>query len=184
KRALGGCVAMFLSAAGFAAASSDVADAVMNENKQAVRSLLQKKADVNGPQVDGTTALHWAVRLDDLETADLLIRSGANVTAATRAGATPLQLAAVNGNAAMIEKLIKAGADANAPLTKYGDTPLMMASRTGKPDAIKALLDNGAQINAVESWGGTTSLMWAVSESHPDAAKLLTDRGSDANFCS
>src|SRR5437899_2239743 len=182
KRVLGGCVAMFLSAAGFAASSSDVADAVMKENKQAVRSLLQKKADVNGAQVDGTTALHWAVRWDDLETADLLIRAGANVSAATRAGATPLQLAATNGNGAMIEKLIKAGADPNAPLTKYGDTALMMAARTGKPDAIKALVDNGAQINAVETWGGTTALMWAVSESHPDAVKLLIDRGANANI--
>jgi uncharacterized protein len=172
---------MFLSAAGFAASSSDVADAVMKENKQAVRTLLQKKADVNGAQVDGTTALHWAVRWDDLETADLLIRAGANVSAATRAGATPLQLAATNGNAAMIEKLIKAGADPNAPLTKYGDTALMMAARTGKPDAIKVLLDNGAQINGVETWGGTTALMWAVSESHPDAAKLLIDRGANVN---
>src|SRR3989441_614263 len=181
KRVLGGCVAMFLSAAGFAASTSDVADAVMKENKQAVRSLLQKKADVNGAQVDGTTALHWAVRWDDLETADLLIRAGANVSAATRAGATPLQLAATNGNGAMIEKLIKAGADPNVPLTKYGDTALMMAARTGKPDAIKALVDNGAQINAVETWGGTTALMWAVSESHPDAATLLIDRGANVN---
>src|SRR5712671_5114966 len=131
---------MFLSAAGFAASSSDVADAVMKENKQAVRSLLQKKADVNGAQVDGTTALHWAVRLDDLETADLLIRAGANVSAATRAGATPLQLAAINGNGTMIEKLLQGGANPNAPLSQYGDTALMMAARTGKTDAVRVLL--------------------------------------------
>src|SRR5438105_1936801 len=136
KRALGCCVAMFLSTAGFAASSSDVADAVMKENKQAVRSLLQKKADVNGPQVDGTTALHWAVRWDDLETADLLIRAGANVSAANREGATPMQLAAINGNALMIEKLIKAGANPNASLSKFGDTALMLAARTGKVDAV------------------------------------------------
>ena len=91
----------------------------MKGNKEAVRSLLQQKANVNAPQIDGTTALHWAVQADDLETADLLIRAGANVSAANRAGATPLLLAAVNGNAAMIEKLIKAGADPNAALTKY-----------------------------------------------------------------
>jgi len=36
-----------------------------------VRSLIQKKANVNVPQIDGTTALHWAVQADDLETADL-----------------------------------------------------------------------------------------------------------------
>src|SRR5882762_3306465 len=101
--------------------------------------------------------------------------------AATRAGATPLQLAAVNGNAAIIAALIKAGADPNAPVTKYGDTTLMMAARTGNPEAVKVLLDNGATANAVETWGGTTALLWAVSESHPDAAKMLIDRGANVN---
>jgi len=172
---------MLLSAAVLGAAVSDLADAAMKGNKAAVRSLLQKKADVNAAQTDGTTALHWAVRLDDLETAELLIRAGANVAAATRAGATPLQLAAVNGNAAIIAALIKAGADPNAPVTKYGDTTLMMAARTGNPEAVKVLLDNGATANAVETWGGTTALMWAVSESHPDAAKMLIDRGANVN---
>src|SRR5438093_11595099 len=168
KRLAGCSMIPLLFVTGLWAASADVADAVMKGNKAAVRSLLQKKVDVNAAQTDGTTALHWAVRLDDLETAELRIRAGANVSAATRAGATPLQLAAVNGNPAMIERLIKAGADPNAPLTKYGDAALMMAARTGKPDAIKVLLDNGAQINATETWGGTTALMWAASESHPD----------------
>ena len=65
----------------------------MNRNRDAVRALLQKKVDVNAPQLDGTTALHWAVRADDLETADLLIRAGANVAAANREGVMPMQLA-------------------------------------------------------------------------------------------
>src|SRR6185295_18643729 len=99
-----------------------------------LRFLLQRKADVNVPQIDGTTALHWAVRLDDLETVELLVRAGANVSAANRAGATPMQLAALNGNAAIVETLVKAGADPNVPLTQYGDTALMMAARTGKTD--------------------------------------------------
>ncbi|HUK36084.1 MAG TPA: ankyrin repeat domain-containing protein, partial [Vicinamibacterales bacterium] len=36
-----------------------VADAAMRGDTAAVRALLQKKADVNAPQVDGATALHW-----------------------------------------------------------------------------------------------------------------------------
>src|SRR5437762_6708336 len=136
RRLLGCCVVVLLSAATLSAAASELADAAMKGNKQAVRALLLRKADVNAPQVDGTTALHWAVRADDLETADLLIRAGANVSAANREGATPMQLAALNGNAAMIERLIKAGANPNAPLTKFGDTALMMAARTGKTDAL------------------------------------------------
>ena len=181
RRVFGGFVIVLLSAASLSAAVSEVADAVMKGNKEAVRSLLARKADVNAPQVDGTTALHWAVLADDLETADLLIRAGAKVSAANREGAMPMQLAATNGNAAMIEKLIKAGADPNALLTKYGDTPLMMAARTGKTDSIKVLLDNGAKVNAKETWGDTTALMWAVSEVHPTVVKMLVDRGADVN---
>ena len=181
RRVLGCCLVVLLSAATVGAATSDVADAARKGNREAVRALLQRKADVNVPQTDGTTALHWAVRADDLEMADLLIQAGAHVSAATRAGATPMQLAAMNGNAAMLVKLIRAGADPNAPLTRYGDTALMMAARTGKTDAITVLLESGGKVNATETWGGTTALMWAVSERHPSAVKVLIDHGADVN---
>jgi ankyrin len=181
KHILGWCVIAFMASANLCAASSEVADAVMRGNKDAVRSLLQRKADVNTPQIDGTTALHWAVRADDLETADLLIRAGANVSAANREGVMPLQLAALNGNAAMLEKLIKAGANVNAPLTPSGDTALMLAARAGKADAVKALLDNGAQVDAKETWGDTTALMWAVAEGNHSVVKMLLDRKANVN---
>ena len=87
--------------------------------------------------MDGTTALHWAVRFDDTDMADVLIRAGANVSAANRDGVRPLQLAAMNGNPALLDRLMKAGADPNAPLTQFGDTALMMAARTGKTDALR-----------------------------------------------
>ncbi|HEY3823437.1 MAG TPA: ankyrin repeat domain-containing protein [Bryobacteraceae bacterium] len=164
-----------------AAPKSDVADATMRGDRSAVRTLLQQKADVNAPQIDGTSALDWAVQANDLELADLLLRGGAKVSAANQAGATPLLLATQNGNAAMIERLLTAGANPNAPLTKTSDTALMMAARTGKAEAVKVLLDHGAQVNAKETWGGTTALMWAVSERHPDVAKLLIEHGADVN---
>jgi len=179
RLALFGAAIVLLSVASASAATSEVADAAMRQNREAVRTLLQKKADVNAPQRDGTTALHWSVRLDDVDTADLLIRAGARVSVANREGVTPLQLAAMNGSAVMVDKLLKAGADPNAPLTPQGDTALMMASRTGKTDAIKVLIESGANVNAKETWGGTTALMWAVSEGHADAAKMLIDHGAD-----
>jgi len=175
------CMLAWLSAVNAGAAGSALADAAMKGNREAVRSLLQRNADVNAPQVDGTTALHWAARLDDLETADMLVRAGANASAANREGATPLLLAALNGSASMIDKLIKAGANPNAPLTQHGDTALMMAARTGKPDAVNVLLEHGAQVAAKETWGGTTALMWAVSESHPAIVKALIAHGADVN---
>lgn len=169
-------------AAGLAqAASSEVADAARKGDKVAVRALIQRKANVNAPQVDGSTALHWAAQADDLEMASLLISAGANVAAATKLGAQPLLMACLNGSAAMIEKLVKGGANPNAAITASGDTGIMIAARTGKADAVKTLLDLGANVNAKETWGGTTALMWAVSEKHPAVAKLLVERGADVN---
>ena len=52
-------------------------DAAKNGDTDALRALLQKGADVNAAEADGTTALHWASYRDDLESADLLIRAGA-----------------------------------------------------------------------------------------------------------
>jgi ankyrin repeat protein len=164
-----------------AAGPSEVADAVMRGDKSAVRVLLEKKADVNSPQVDGTTALHWAVQANDLELTDMLLKAGARASAANQSGAAPMLLAATNGNALILEHLIRAGADPNAPLSPTGDTALMMAARTGNVDAVRVLLGHGAIVNAKETWGGTTALMWAVSERHPEVTKLLVERGADVN---
>jgi ankyrin repeat protein len=168
-------------AASHAAAASDVADAAMRGDRAAVRAALARKQDVNAPQVDGSTALHWAVERDDADMAGVLIQAGARVTARTREGVTPLQLAATNGSAPMIDRLLKAGADPNAPLTAGGDTALMMAARTGKADAIRVLVEAGANVDAKETWGGTTALMWAVSEGHVEATTRLIAAGADVN---
>lgn len=161
-----------------AAGRSDVADAAMRGDKAAVRALILQKVDVNAPQADGATALHWAVYRGDKETADLLIHSGANVKAANREGATPLWLACVNGDATMIAALVNAGANPNQPFPQ-GKTALMEASRSGNVEAIKVLLDHGADVNAKETLRGTTALMWAADEGHAAAIQLLIQRGAD-----
>src|SRR5687768_11284677 len=80
------------------AATTDVADAAMRGDRGAVRAALARNADVNVPQADGTTALHWAAEHDDSEMADVLLRAGARVAVRTREGVTPLELAAINGS--------------------------------------------------------------------------------------
>src|SRR4029078_5524287 len=104
-------VVLLCTAASVKGAGSDVADAVMKGDTAKVRKLLLQKADVNAKQVDGATALHWAVYRDDVVMADLLLKAGANVKLANREGARPVLLAALYGNPAMIERLLKAGAD-------------------------------------------------------------------------
>jgi len=156
-----------------------VIDAVRNLDKEALRALVQRKADVNAAEADGTTALHWAAYLDDVESADLLIRAGAKVSAATDLGVTPLWTASLNGSEAMVRRLLKAGADPNAALLA-GETPVMVAARTGNPAVVEQLLARGGNANA-RGARGQTALMWAVSEKHPDAVKVLLAHGADVH---
>jgi ankyrin repeat protein len=180
RQQIAGSVAVLLvcATAFVGGASSDVADAVMTGDTTAVRRLLAAKADVNAPQLDGATALHWAVYRDDLETVNLLIGAGANVKAANREGTTPLFMAALYGNAKMIDALLKGGADAKE-LGPNGETTVMFAARNGNPEAIKVLVAGGADVNAKEGIRGTTALMWAAQQSHAAAAKALVELGAD-----
>src|SRR5262245_50587097 len=94
---------------------SDSAVADMSKNVAAVQSFIQQKADVNAPQPDGSTALQWAARWDDMQLAAALIKAGADPRNANRVGASPMFLAAQNGSAMMIELLLRSGVDPNAP---------------------------------------------------------------------
>ena len=165
---------------GLGAGSVDapLVDAVKRADAAAVRTLISKKADVNRPEVDGTTALHWAVHKDNAALTDLLIRAGANVNAANRYGATPLSLACVNGSAPVVERLLKAGANPNAVFGD-GQTPLMTAARTGKTEVVKLLVAHGADVNAKESYRGQTALMWAAAQGHAESVEALVELGSD-----
>jgi uncharacterized protein len=161
-----------------APARAPLADAVEKMDRPAVRALLQQRVDVNAPQADGMTALHWAAYQDDLAIATLLVRAGANVKAASRYGLTPLSLACTNGSAAIVELLLQAGADANAPLPG-GETPLMTAARTGTVAVVQALLAHGARIDGKDDRRGQTALMWAAAEGHADVVQALIDADAD-----
>ena len=159
--------------------ASEIADAMQRGDFTQVQTLIGEGVDVNEPQVDGATALHWASQWNDVESASRLIATGADVNATNRTGATPLELAAINGSPEMLEVLLAAGADPNQRVTITADTPLMLAAKTGIPEAVALLIEFGADVNAREEWGHTTPLMWAVAEGHTDVAALLLENGAD-----
>jgi len=178
RRIAGLSLLMFgLAGAAVAAEKPALADAAEQGNKALIRTLLDARADVNAAQVDGMTALHWAVYRDEVETAGLLVRSGANVNAVNRYGVPPLSLACTNGNSDLVILLLGAGADANASLAG-GETVLMTAARTGNLEIVKALLAKGANPNAKER-NEQTSLMWAAAEGHTAIAHALIASGAD-----
>jgi len=157
-----------------------VVEAAKNGDRETIRALLQRKADVNAAEPDGSTALHWASYRDDVETADLLIRAGAKVNAATDLGVTPLWPASENGSSAMVRRLLEAGANPNLALVA-GETPLMVAARSGYPEVVEMLLAKGANPNA-HGTRGQTALMWAVSQQHPEVVKALLAHHADLNL--
>jgi uncharacterized protein len=143
-----------------------------------VRGLLAQHVPTTAVDADGSTALHGAVRSDNVEIVDLLIANGADVKAATRYRITPLSIACGNGDATIIERLLKAGADVNST-SEEGQTALMTAALTGKVDAVKVLLTHGAKVNVQEPVRGQTALMWAASEGNTTTVELLIEFGAD-----
>jgi uncharacterized protein len=178
--AIAGVVACCSLALPAATADLRLIDAVKSGNRSAIQNLLKQAVPVNVAEADGTTALHWAARLDQSDVVQMLLRGGAQVAAKTRYGIAPLALAAINGSAPVVDALLKAGADPNTS-NPDGETVLMLAARTGKPEAVQLLIARGADVNAREAWQGETALMWAAAEDHPDVVKLLASRGADIN---
>ena len=151
--------------------------AVKSGDTAAVRMLLQKHSNVDEAEPDGTTALHWAARRDDVDIAALLIKNGANANARNRYGVTPIQLAATNGNREIVSRLLDAGADPNTTIDN-SQTVLMTAARAGNANVVRQLLIYGADVDAKEKRRGTTALMWATEDNRADVVKLLIEAGA------
>ncbi len=85
-----------------------------------------------------------------------------------------------NGNLAMIDKLIKAGADVNDTFLTHGETALMEASRSGNVEVVKTRAEKGRQkvdaqdtIKKTDRDDGT-----AVEQNHPEVVRLLAAKAA------
>ncbi len=173
------CLALPLTTS-TAGSDAPVADAAQQGDVAQVRELLRKGADVNAPQGDGMTALHWAAEENDTLLANVVLYAGADVSAGTRIGHyTPLHVAAQEGNAAVARVLLRAGADPNARTTNSGSTPLHLAAGSGNPELVQALLDHGAEVDAREASWNQTPLMFAAANNRAAAVKVLLAAGAD-----
>ena len=162
---------------------SPVADAAMDGDIEAVRALLTEGADVNAPQGDGMTALHWAAEAGDVEMVGMLLYAGANLQGVTRLGDyTPLHLASKAGKDRVVARLLEAGADPSAYTTTGEVTPLHFAAASGSVATVEALLDHGADVDVTESVRGQTPLMLAAGRNRVAVVQLLLDQGADPSI--
>jgi ankyrin repeat protein len=155
-----------------------VADAAKDQDLARLNRLMKQHADVNAPQGDGATALHWAAHWNDVKVADLLMAAGARADNADSNGVTPLHLACQNASMVMVDHLLKAGANPNLA-TSTGETPVMTAAQSGNADVLKLLIGRGANVNAQESVRGQTALMLAIAGNHDEAGRVLIEKHAD-----
>lgn len=163
--------------------SLDLLAALKAGDSRTAAVLLDGVRNINTPEPDGTTALHYAVLNNDLDLVQALLGRNADVNARTRYGITPIYLAARNGSAEVTAALLRAGAKPNEEY-REGETVLHTASRTGNYATVELLLQAGAVTDAREQWHGQTPLMWAMAQKHADLLPLLLKHGADVNALS
>jgi FOG: Ankyrin repeat len=186
--------------------------AAQNGFKAVAEVLIANKADVNA-STDGNTALHLAAGQGRAALIELLVANGAKVNVTNNAGVTPLGLAASRdlasvkallaakadpnggtiqlplhmaipaGNSAIVEALLKAGADANrsAKLTRSSpslSTPLGLAVDRNKSDFVNLLLAAKADPNG-KTPDGLPIIFNATR--NPEILKALLEAGADPN---
>jgi len=170
-----------LAANGSMAGDSPLAIAAMERNFDSVRALLAERgADVNAFGPYDTPALHWLVRVEELELSRTLLAAGADPNLATSLGLLPLHLAIENGDVDMVKLLLDQGADPSRP-DRTGESPLIMATRAGSAEIIALLLERGVDVDAREPAYNQNALMVAARSGAADVASLLLSHGADVN---
>ncbi|KAJ8680425.1 hypothetical protein QAD02_016212 [Eretmocerus hayati] len=142
------------------------------ENKDCgklISILVNADAEVNSLNNLGDTPLLTAVRVNNVEAVDNLVKCGANIQIANNHGDTCLHLA---NDEAMVSFLLKAGAGIES-VNNLGDTPLLAAIRDNNLEIASCLIKNGANINSLNS-KEQTCLHLAKSD---DMLCMLLDSG-------
>ncbi len=149
--------------------------AIKRDDAATVRALIARGFDPNTPDPKGLHGLILALREPSPRTLEVLLATPKlNVESRTPQDESPLMLAALQGNLALVRRLIALDADVNKP----GWAPLHYAATNGHVDVMRLLLENHAYIDA-ESPNGSTPLMMAAGYGTPEAVKLLLEEGAD-----
>ncbi|CAE7728119.1 ANK1 [Symbiodinium sp. CCMP2456] len=144
---------------------------------QIVELLLEAWADVDKPDLRGSSPLFKAVDIHHLEVIRALLAARADADKANLRGETPLFNAATNGLAEAARLLVDAGADKNK-VSCCGKSPLHMAILRGHSAVARVLLETRADLNCT-SRHGSTPLGMAAELGELETARLLLENHAD-----
>ena len=142
--------------------------------KTVVRGLLQPETLT--VEEGAFTPLHFAARQGDLESARLLLDSGANVNARTVDGLTALLVATVRGHTTLAKLLLEKGADPN--VANSGFAAIHWAAGAWKSDFMTSGAGRGISPEADAEWGAVSGLQGAAKL---DLIGALLAYGADPN---
>jgi ankyrin repeat protein len=126
--------------------------------------------------VAGDASLVDLVKQRNRDAAIELIDHHANVNTPTSDGTTALHWAVHNGDVDLVDRLLRAGADAKAK-NQFGATPMSEAAFLGNVAIIEKLLKAGADPDSPSADGQTAMMLIARTE-NVAAAKLLLEHGA------
>ena len=150
------------------------------EYAAAIKTLLEKGADINAKNANGETCIFNAAKSNNPDIIQLLVDGGASVKDRDNLGSTPLHIAVRWGAQKSAEKLIKLGININAQ-NSAGKSPLAEAVIANKYDVTKYLLENGADPNSCDA-NGITILMDTIRAQNAQIVKLLLNYGANPNL--
>lgn len=151
--------------------------AVDGGSAENIQILLKNGADANVKDDFQTSALHRAVSLGASsftkgESVTLLLSYGADISARTQQGETPLHWAATSYYIEYtLVPLLDAGGNPN-DLNNQGESPLHAASKAGSELAVKLLLGHGADAS-IRDLKGNTALDYVLRLPEPFTANIM-----------
>ncbi|KAK0906033.1 hypothetical protein LTR91_016967 [Friedmanniomyces endolithicus] len=139
--------------------------------------LVERGAQVDGLDDEGSTALHYASASGSCAVVQVLLRGGADVTLKQKHGLTPAHWASHKGHTEVLELLLSYGAPVDARAVE-GASPLHLAANRGHLAAVRVLLEKGANRGIVaEAWDGAegTPVEMARAKGHGRVARFIED---------
>lgn len=153
----------------------NILEAVLDDNVDALESLIAGGADVNAVDEEGSTPLLLASEFGNTEIAKILMTNGANIDQRDYDGLSPVEMAIYNCHFAVARLLIASGCDLSVEQEGFG--LMHAAAAMGSIRIGRMLRERGLSLEATDD-SGRTPLHWAAQEGHTSFGQWLIDNGA------